>query len=94
MRAAVPPVCVDKLGWITPAGAPACPGAVRPGACVLWTRSARTPGPRLPRLADPPRVAHCRVMLACFSAVQPLLDAFCWWLPLFYEAKLALCVYL
>lgn len=34
------------------------------------------------------------VMLACFSAAQPLLDAFCWWLPLFYEAKLALCVYL
>jgi hypothetical protein len=22
-----PPVCVDKLGWITPAGAKACPGA-------------------------------------------------------------------
>lgn len=27
MRAAVPPVCVEQLGWITPAGAPACPGA-------------------------------------------------------------------
>jgi len=26
MRAAVPPVCVEELGWITPAGAPACPG--------------------------------------------------------------------
>lgn len=27
MRAAVPPVCVDVLGWITPAGAKHCPGA-------------------------------------------------------------------
>lgn len=26
MRAAVPPVCVEELGWITPAGAPSCPG--------------------------------------------------------------------
>jgi hypothetical protein len=26
MRAAVPPVCVEDLGWITPAGARACPG--------------------------------------------------------------------
>jgi hypothetical protein len=26
MRAAVPPVCVEELGWITPAGALACPG--------------------------------------------------------------------
>jgi hypothetical protein len=27
MRAAVPPVCVEDLGWITPAGAQACPGS-------------------------------------------------------------------
>lgn len=25
MRAAVPPACVEVLGWITPAGAPMCP---------------------------------------------------------------------
>lgn len=28
MRAAVPPVCVNELGWITPAGAFGCPGRV------------------------------------------------------------------
>lgn len=26
MRAATPPVCVDDMGWITPAGANPCPG--------------------------------------------------------------------
>lgn len=32
--------------------------------------------------------------MAVFTAVQPLADAFCFWLPLYYEAKLVLAVYL
>ncbi|EFN53264.1 hypothetical protein CHLNCDRAFT_137198 [Chlorella variabilis] len=33
-------------------------------------------------------------LMAVFTAVQPLADAFCFWLPLYYEAKLVLAVYL
>lgn len=32
--------------------------------------------------------------MAVFTAVQPLADTFCFWLPLYYEAKLAAAVYL
>lgn len=32
--------------------------------------------------------------MAVFTAVQPVADTFCFWLPLYYEAKLALAVYL
>ncbi len=32
--------------------------------------------------------------MAVFSAVQPVADCFFFWLPLYYEAKLALAVYL
>lgn len=32
--------------------------------------------------------------MAVFTAAQPLADTFCWWLPLYYEAKLGLAVYL
>lgn len=32
-------------------------------------------------------------MLAAFTAVQPVLDLFLFWVPLYYEAKLALAVY-
>ncbi|KAL4458732.1 hypothetical protein ABPG75_013597 [Micractinium tetrahymenae] len=33
-------------------------------------------------------------LMAVFTAVQPVADTFCFWLPLYYEAKLALAVYL
>lgn len=32
--------------------------------------------------------------MAVFTAVQPLADTFCFWVPLYYEAKLAAAVYL
>ena len=40
--------------------------------------------------------AWCKywVIMAAFTAAAPLSDCFLWWVPLYYEAKLAFAVYL
>lgn len=64
----------------------------RPGASVHPIASGPT---TLPQLLTPLVIhIHCRVLMAAFSAVSPFADMFLFFIPLYYEAKLALAIYL